>query len=59
MTEEFELELWVSIRQGSTGGHLEVRERVLVGAAGFLEIAGILSKFHELAQAIKSPEGRK
>ena len=59
MTEEYELEVMVSIRQGSTGGFLEIRERVSVDAGGFMQIAGILGKFHDLAQALKSPEGRK
>ena len=33
---------------------LEVRETVTLTADGFMEVAAILAKFHELAHAIKS-----
>ena len=56
MKEGYELELYVTIRQLGSGGHLEIKERVVVNASGFLEIAGILHKFHELAETMKSAE---
>ena len=36
------------------GGTMEIRESETVSANSFLEVAGILGKFHELAQAMKA-----
>lgn len=38
--------------QGSTG--LEVRESFDLNAAGFMELAGILGRFHELKERIEA-----
>lgn len=54
MSEKYELELYVAIRQVGGGGYLEIREKEHIDATGFLEIAGVLSKFHELAEKMKS-----
>lgn len=51
---EYELEFHVTIRQsGNFNSRLEVRETVKIHAATFLKVAGILSKFHDLAQTLK------
>ena len=52
----YQLELHATIRQteGIFGhGGLEVRETVNLNAASFLELAGILAKFHELAEMLR------
>jgi len=51
---EYELEFHATIRQsGNFNSGLEVRETVKVHADTFLEVAGILAKFHELSQTLK------
>lgn len=60
MTEtekRYELDIQVRIRDKRAGGSLEVSERLDISANGFLEIAEILSKFHQLGEAIQK-EGR-
>jgi hypothetical protein len=50
-------ELQVSVRivdYQQSGQGISVDERFAVEAEGFMEICGILGKFHELAQNIKS-----
>jgi len=41
---------------GLAGGNLQVTEDVQFGAASFLEIAGVLGRFHELSQEIKAAD---
>ncbi len=36
-----------------TGGQLEIREDVTIEADNFLEVAGILGKFHDLAEVLQ------
>lgn len=53
--QTYVLQLRVNIRpEGNFGQGLEVSEEVTVRAETFLEIATILSRFHELAQAMKA-----
>lgn len=40
-------------QSGSSGG-LEVSERTDVTASGFMELAGILGRFHDLTERIKA-----
>lgn len=54
----YRLDFNVTIREvderGSTMNNaLEVRDTQQLGAMDFLEIAGVLGKFHDLAQTIK------
>lgn len=42
---------------GSMSGGLEVSERADVTASGFMELAGILGRFHELTERIKAERG--
>lgn len=50
----YEMTINIELRQkhGPYGG-LSIREVITVNANGFIEIAGILSKFHDLAEKIK------
>jgi hypothetical protein len=51
----YELEVRVSIRQSpGYGGALEIADRVMVPATGFLEICQVLGQFHELAESLKA-----
>lgn len=51
----YELEIRVSLRQqGGYAGQLEIADRVVIPAAGFLEICQVLGRFHELAESLKA-----
>lgn len=53
--EEYDLRIDIEIRNkrsGSTG--LSVRESVSITAESFLEVAHVLSKFHDLAETLKN-----
>jgi hypothetical protein len=53
----YELRVDVSITDTQSGfGRLAVSETVSVNTASFLEMAGILGQFHELAESIKKAE---
>jgi hypothetical protein len=56
-TPEYELEINVVIREVTNGyatnNRLEVRDVQKLGAMQFLEISGVLGKFHDLTQTIK------
>ena len=51
--ERYELRINVEIRDARGYGNLSVSEMVHVSASTFLEIAGILGKFHELVQKLE------
>ncbi len=58
MSDRFEMRVQVELnkvddRGAWTGERMAVNESFSVGAAGFLEIAGILGRFHELAEDIR------
>lgn len=62
-TQRFRVEVNVRVVQLTDSGNgqwyaaggqgLEVRDAVDLTAAGFMEVAGILGRFHELAQSLK------
>ena len=50
---KYKLSIRVSIRPENTySGGLEIIEELDIDAKGFMEIAKILSQFHELAEAL-------
>ena len=52
---QFELSLEVSLsRRDYTGERIHISERVNVNAKTFLEVAKILSLFHDLAESLKA-----
>lgn len=51
--DTYELSIDVSIYGTGGTGNLRIAERVQVSAESFLELAGILGEFHELAKALK------
>ena len=52
--QKFRLDISVSIQQTEPwpGGRLEVRENMDLSADGFMEVASILHRFHELAEKL-------
>lgn len=56
--QKFRLDISVSIRQDEPyqTGYLEIRETLNLNADGFMEVAGILSRFHELAERLKADQ---
>jgi hypothetical protein len=49
----YRLDISVTLYDQQQGGRLEVRENMDVEAKTFLEMAGILGRFHELTESIK------
>jgi len=49
-TFELQIQVWVRSNQGDS---LSVSETVIVQAKDFLSIAGILGKFHDLAESLR------
>lgn len=52
--QKFRLDITVSIQQMEPyqGGRLDVRETLDLSADGFMEVASILHRFHELAERL-------
>lgn len=54
-TARYSLRIDIAIRDTFTGGNgLSVQEDMLLPAADFLQLAGILGQFHALAEKIKA-----
>ncbi len=56
--DQFEMRIQIELNKldpggGWTGERMSVNESFSVSPAGFLEIAGILGRFHELAEDIR------
>lgn len=52
----YELRIQIAIEDREDHGRIRVEERLEIDAAGFLEVASVLQRFHELAQTLKGEE---
>ncbi len=58
---KFELRIDVSVRQTQpyNGGELRIAETIEIGSAGFMDMARLLSQFHDLAERMKVENSTK
>ena len=58
---QIEVTINIAIRQppGYGGGQIEIRENITMCSMGFLEMAAVLAKFHELAESLKKEQARR